>query len=141
MQNIIFTSLEVILINYHDDFNFSKDKFWVMLFLLLVKSFLILKTKVISLASKNRGVYFLKLWYFCAAPFYPKLYFLPQVQWTFPLFPPLFHYFPFKFTFFLYESSYFPPNQSITHPIHPCLKRAEIRLNGFWGTRSSVGLC
>ena len=63
----------------------------------------------------DRGVYFPKIWYFCPLPlFFQNDIFFPRTVKISP-FPPFFIHFPFKFTLFLYESSYFFPNQPIIH--------------------------
>ena len=66
----------------------------------------------------RRGVYYPHNWYFFPPPFFQNDIFSPSTVkiYSFPLFP---HLLPLIFACFLNKSSYFFPNQPITHILNP----------------------
>ena len=89
-----------------------------------IQNSVLIQILYLLIPSWFRGVYFPKIWYFCPPPF-PK-WFLPPSTVKISPFPPFFHHFPFKFTFFFMNHHTFSPNQPIIQiskikNIRPCV--------------------
>ena len=69
------------------------------------------------------------IWYFCPPPSFSKMIFLPPKYSKKLPFSPFCQLFPLIFTFLVYKSSYFFPNQPINHIFAPHRGRGGGKMN------------